>query len=132
MTKKQRIMLIPALGGLACSVISFIEGQILIGFLSLLSVIVPVIVWWDDHIESQKQQKAFIMLKDKVENLGVDVIENPEWIYVIVDAEEKVLFGIKRHDGSVYWGAGIPDPIKKELDLLGDKVKILESIIYTK
>ena len=52
-------MLIPAIGGAACSIISFIGGQCLIGWLSLLSVIVPIMVWWDDHNESRKHQEAF-------------------------------------------------------------------------
>lgn len=125
-------MLIPAIGGAACSIISFIGGQCLIGWLSLLSVIVPIMVWWDDHNESRKHQEAFITLKDKVEELGMEVVENPEWIYLILDAEKHILFGIRRKDGSVDWGAGIPGPVKKEIDILKGKVEALESMCLKK
>lgn len=53
-------------------------------------------VWWDDHNESRKQQKVLITLKDKVEELGMEVVENLEWIYCIIDAKKHLLFGIRR------------------------------------
>lgn len=40
-------------------------------------------------------------LKEYIDNYGIVVTESPEWIYVIVDADEKVLFGI-RQDGTTY------------------------------
>lgn len=130
MTMKQWIMLIPAVGGIALAILSIYgyESRNLIACLSLLSAIVPIMVWWDDHKESRKQQEVLITLKDKVEELGMEVVENPEWIYCIIDAKKHFLFGIRRQDGSVDWGAGIPRPVKKEMDILKGRVETLEAI----
>ena len=44
---------------------------------------------------------------------GNDVyVDNPEWIYVLLDAEKRILAGIKL-DGSVEWSIGVPTPVKK-------------------
>lgn len=59
-------------------------------------------------------------------------IESPEFIKVIVDAEDHFLFGIQL-DGSIEWGKGIPAPIRAKLQEIikqcqQDKTDILESI----
>lgn len=59
-------------------------------------------------------------------------IESPEFIKVIVDAEEHFLFGIQL-DGSIEWGKGIPTPIRAKLEEIitqcrQDKTDLLESI----
>lgn len=47
---------------------------------------------------------------------GNDVlVENPEWIYVLIDANKRILAGIKS-DGSVEWSIGIPTPVKAYID----------------
>lgn len=133
MTRKQWIMLIPALGGISLAILSIYgyESQYLIACLSLLSSIVPIMVWWDDHNENRKQQEVLITLKDKVEEFGMEVDENPEWIYCIIDANNHFLFGIRRQDGSVDWGAGIPRPVKKEIDILKGRIEALEAVQKT-
>lgn len=59
-------------------------------------------------------------------------IESPEFIKVIVDAEEHFLFGIQL-DGSIEWSKGIPAPIRAKLQEIinqcqQDKTDILEAI----
>lgn len=59
-------------------------------------------------------------------------IESPEFVKVIVDAEEHFLFGIQL-DGSIEWGKGIPAPIRAKLrEIINqcqqDKTDILEAI----
>lgn len=59
-------------------------------------------------------------------------IESPEFIKVIVDAENHFLFGI-RLDGSIEWGNGIPAPIRAKLQEIikqcqQDKTDIFEAI----
>lgn len=59
-------------------------------------------------------------------------IESPEFIKVIVDAEDHFLFGIQL-DGSIEWGKGIPAPIRAKLQEIvnqcrQDKTDILETI----
>ena len=66
----------------------------------------------------EQQYKA---LQDKIDDLGLHITENPEWIYVMTDAKDHILFGIKR-DGSVEWSVGIPTPIENELKKLRDKI----------
>ena len=39
------------------------------------------------------------------------IVENPEYVYAITDANDKFLFGI-RHDASVEWAVGVPQPVK--------------------
>ena len=45
---------------------------------------------------------------------GTYYSDNPEWVKVILDSENKVLAGIQA-DGTVEWGAGVPTPIREEL-----------------
>ena len=59
-------------------------------------------------------------------------IESPEFIKVIVDAEDHFLFGIQL-DGSIEWGKGIPAPIRAKLQEIinqckQDKTNIFEAI----
>ena len=59
-------------------------------------------------------------------------IESPEFLKLIVDAEDHVLFGIQL-DGSVEWGKGIPAPIRAKLQEIinksqQDKTDILEAL----
>lgn len=59
-------------------------------------------------------------------------IESPQFIKVIVDAEDHFLFGIQL-DGSIEWGKGIPAPIRAKLQEIinqcqQDKTDILEAI----
>ena len=59
-------------------------------------------------------------------------IESPEFLKLIVDAEDHVLFGIQL-DGSVEWGKGIPAPIRAKLQEIinqsqQDKTDLLEAL----
>lgn len=59
-------------------------------------------------------------------------IESPEFIKVIVDAEDHFLFGIQL-DGSIEWSKGIPAPIRAKLQEIinqcqQDKTDVLEAI----
>lgn len=124
-TLKQWIMLIPFLGGLVCMIISFIGGQYLIGTLSFLTVLVPVAIWNSDYKDSRKQRVQLIKLKENVESLGMTVVDNPEWMWVMTDAVDHILFGIRK-DASVDWSVGVPAPIRKELDEIRQRIKELE------
>lgn len=48
-------------------------------------------------------------------------VDNPEFIYVKTDAEDKILWAIKA-DGSIYWGAGVPQQI---IDYVTNKISEL-------
>ena len=93
-----------------------------------------------DELQSKKFNKENIAQefgdsKDKVVSqfaLPFREIESPEFIKVIVDAEDHFLFGIQL-DGSIEWGKGIPAPIRAKLQEIikqcqQDKADILEAI----
>lgn len=93
-----------------------------------------------DELASKKLNKENIAQefgdsKDKVVSqfaLPFREIESPEFIKVIVDAEDHFLFGIQL-DGSIEWGKGIPAPIRAKLQEIinqcqQDKTDILEAI----
>lgn len=75
-----------------------------------------------DELASKKFNKENISQefgdsKDKVVSqfaIPFREIESPEFIKVIVDAEDHFLFGIQL-DGSIEWGKGIPAPIRAKL-----------------
>lgn len=53
---------------------------------------------------------------------GNDVyVDNPEWIYVLLDAEKRILAGIKS-DGNIYFGSGVPQQVK---DYINEKIENL-------
>ena len=69
-----------------------------------------------------------IKLKEVLEANGLKVVENPEWLWVVLDAANHVLFGIKR-DGSIEWPIGVPEPIMKEIEALKKRINELEAEI---
>lgn len=48
-------------------------------------------------------------------------INNSKWIYVIADAENKVLGGILK-DGSIEWSIGVPKPVIDYIDGIADEI----------
>lgn len=64
-------------------------------------------------------------LKPLIDSQTFELVDNPEWLDVKIDAEKKILIGIKK-DGSIEWGAGVPTPIKKELDELRKEIAELK------
>lgn len=59
-------------------------------------------------------------MKEVVEN--ITYTENPEFIYVKKDADDRLLWWIYK-DGSVDWGKGVPTPIQEELRKLEQLIK---------
>jgi hypothetical protein len=54
---------------------------------------------------------------------GDDIlVENPEWIYVLLDSQKRILAGLKS-DGSVEWSIGIPTPVKTYIDNAINEIK---------
>lgn len=63
-------------------------------------------------------------LQPEIKEVAEDVtyIENPEFIYVKKDADDRLLWWICK-DGSVDWGKGVPAPIQEELRKLEQLIK---------
>lgn len=126
---KAILMSIVFIGALLFSAYSFCMGEKLNGLGYILTALIPVSIWFLDDRENQARDNKFLKLQETVESYGMKIIDNPEWIYAIVDAEDKLLFGIRRLDGSIEWGAGIPKPIEKEIKELQNRIQQLESNI---
>lgn len=125
LTWKYGSMLLVVAAGIYIFIRSIHNDDLLTALFSLFAVVVPVLVWISDSIENKKQQKKFDEFHKEVKNYGFEIIENPEWLTVEVDAEKRILFGIRR-DGSVDWSIGVPGPIKKELDELKKEIAELK------
>ena len=88
----------------------------------------------DKKFNKEDIAQEFGESKDKIVSqfaLPFREIESPEFIKVIVDAEDHFLFGIQL-DGSIEWGKGIPAPIRAKLQKIinqcqQDKTDILEA-----
>lgn len=59
------------------------------------------------------------------------VTENKEYSFAIIDSNNVFLFGIK-YDGSIEWSKGIPEPIKKILDVVVARLDIQEVLVGNK
>lgn len=89
----------------------------------------------DKKFNKENIAQEFGDSKDKVVSqfaLPFREIESPEFIKIIVDAEDHLLFSINL-DGEVDWGKGIPAPIRAKLQEIinqcqQDKTDILETI----
>ena len=89
----------------------------------------------DKKFDKENIAQEFGDSKDKVVSqfaLPFREIESPEFIKLIVDAEDHFLFGIQL-DGSIEWGKGIPTPIRTKLQEIitqcqQDKTDLLGSI----
>ena len=126
---KAILMSIVFIGALLFSAYSFYGGEKVNGFGYILTALIPVSIWFLDDRENQARDNKFLKLQETVESYGMKIIDNPEWIYAIVDAKDKLLFGIRRLDGSIEWGAGIPKPIECELKKLQIRIQQLENKI---
>jgi hypothetical protein len=70
----------------------------------------------------------YIKIEEVLDSYGLKIVENPEWLWVVLDAANHVLFGIKR-DGSIEWPIGVPEPIMKEIEALKKRINELEAEI---
>ena len=96
-------------------------------WITILIVFVAVVGAVLSFTASVKNKNTVVKLSEKVVSFGMEVVDNPEWIYVIVDAEYKILFGIHT-DGSIEWGVGVPKPIREELEKLEVRIQKLEKL----
>ena len=70
----------------------------------------------------------YIKIEEVLDSYGLKIVENPEWLWVVLDAANHVLFGIKR-DGGIEWPIGVPEPIMKEIEALKKRINELEAEI---
>ena len=118
-------MLLASFVGVFCMVITIIKGGDIIAVLASVWAIVPAAIWFFDFQDSQKLQQQVITLNCKIDDIGLEPIYNPEWMWVVTDSVGHILMGIKQ-DGTVDWSLGIPGPIRNELDVIKQRLTKLE------
>lgn len=69
----------------------------------------------------QNSKKEISKVNKRIDELGVRIIDSPEYLYAMVDAEDHVLFCVKT-DGTIDWALGVPQPIRKEIERLEKKI----------
>ena len=127
-TIKNILMCVVLAGAIVFSYIAFRDGETLNGLGFILTACIPILIWFSDGRDNKKRDGKFQKLKNEVESHGLKLVENPEWIWVVVDAEDKILFGIK-HDGSIDWSVGVPTPIREEFEAQKKRIAELEKNI---
>lgn len=58
----------------------------------------------------------------------VNSADNKEFVYIIADSNERILFGIRK-DGSVDWAKGIPTPVKAQFDQIINRINTLDGTV---
>ena len=100
---------------IVCSAWSLVYGtadtHLCVGLL-IVGVIFVIYNW----VAEVKKESRIITLEGKTFVCDMKVIEKHEFIYVILDSNEKFLFGI-RQNGTVEWSGVIPLPINKIIRL---------------
>jgi hypothetical protein len=80
----------------------------------------------NSSLDSKVDKETGKSLVDSLFAEGVYVVSNPEYIYAVVDKENRVLFGVRR-DGKFEWSTGIPSQLESVLEgLLNEKVDKVE------
>ena len=98
----------------------------LVWLIAASQIIIGFALAWFGYSDSKSKEERIMILKKRVDETGVQIIDNDQYIYVIIDKVQHFLFGIER-DGSVDWSKGIPRPIKMELDKINLEIEKLKS-----
>lgn len=66
-------------------------------------------------------QNTLIIDGEEKGELAGQIINNPVWIKIVTDSENKILYGIKS-DGQFYFGAGVPEQVKEYIEPFLDSI----------
>ena len=83
--------------------------------LSITQFVIGLVLGLQSALESKRMHSKVEKLTKRIDETGVKLVDNPEYVYSLVDSVEHVLFSID-YEGCVDWQKGIPKPIKLELD----------------
>ena len=84
-------------------------------WLSITQLVIGLVLGLQSALESKRMQSKVEKLTKRMNETGAKLVDNPEYLYSLVDSVEHVLFSID-YEGCVDWQKGIPKPIKLELD----------------
>lgn len=89
-------------------------------------IIIGFALAWLRYSDSKSKEERINNLGQRVDDTGMSIIDNVQYLYVIIDKDKHFLFGIEK-DGSVDWSKGIPQPIKDELNKIKLEIEYLKS-----
>lgn len=89
--------------------------------LSLSQFFVGVVLAIQSFLAGRKANRKIEKIIAKIEELGMSIVDSPEYLYAMVDAEDHVIFCVRR-DGTIDWALGVPQPIRKEMERLEKKI----------
>lgn len=84
-------------------------------WLSITQLVIGLVLGLQSALESKRMHSKVEKLTKRMDETGAKLVDNPEYLYSLVDSVEHVLFSID-NEGCVDWQKGIPKPIKLELD----------------
>lgn len=84
-------------------------------WLSITQFVIGLVLGFQSALESKRMHSKMEKLTKRIDETGAKLVDDPEYVYSLVDSVEHVLFSID-YEGSVDWQKGIPKPIKLELD----------------
>lgn len=90
--------------------------------LVISQVVIGLSLAVQSFISGKNAKREISDVHKRIDELGFRIIDSPEYLYAMVDAEDHVLFCV-RTDGTIDWTLGIPHPIKKELERLETKIE---------
>ena len=68
-----------------------------------------------------------VRMEEILDANGLKTVENPEWLWAVLDGADHVLFGIK-HDGAVECAIGVPEPVRNEIGAMKKRIADLEKL----
>lgn len=73
-------------------------------------------------VTSKNAKNEMAKVNSRIDELGIRIIDSPEYLYAMVDSDDHVLFCV-RTDGTIDWALGVPRPIRKEIERLEKKIE---------
>ena len=90
-------------------------------WLSTVQLAIGFILAFQSFFVRKQTEQKILRVNKRIDDLGMSIVDSPEYIYAVVDADNHLLFTINV-DGEVDWALGVPKPIRKELDKIMDLI----------
>lgn len=112
--------------GLAIGVIAVVLSGICYGMTSnfalfITQLVVGLVLTIQSFVAAKNTKCQILKINKKIGELRVSYIDSPKYLYAMVDAEDHVIFCVRR-DGTIDWALGVPQPIRKEIERLEKKI----------
>ena len=71
-------------------------------WLSITQIVVGLVLGFQSVLESKRVHREMIKLTKRMDETGAKVVENPEYLFLLIDSVEHILFSINK-EGCVDW-----------------------------